>query len=1101
MLGRLFHSLIAFGVVFAAYQVYALVVTPIIEPKLARQATPVIIDDEPSRNVGGRYRKMLAAYFPQTHWALTSAPKVIKSGKLMLVLDDYQRDNRGRVDLTKCAVLMFPTEPKSPTDAPTDAVILEAPGGARLQFDENFNPTRGKIGRVTSGEFPGKITIRSGMEASGPADDLWIETRDLRMNESTIFTYEDVSFRYSGNVGRGRHMEIKLLEDEHARRGTGDAKIAGIESVEIFENVKLKLEVGKVNPLQDAVPDRVAFDSLQRGSVYRPTAFRQPTASPTAASPTLAPTEADVWADVPTQAAPRNRGAILPQAESTTASNNTPLEIACSGSLLIDLIQFTATFQKDVAVWQLNLQGQSDQLSCDRLALVFTPQGRNGPLSPEDDPDVGRTQRKALGKLEARSLIATGNPVRVDSPTRDIAVRGRRLEFQVADRRVTLSGGTAVLTRGEDRVQAPIISYQHPPEESPAAIGELWIAGPGELQVTPSDGDASRAIKATWQALPGVEYPVRLNRTNKGQPLLTLLGNPEITSGSVGRLLSKRIRLYLREVAADGDGPAIELGGSQKAKNQAKLALLPDRIDASDGVEIISPDLAGKTEQLIVWFRQRKPGQAGANKGQTSGRKLGGDSSVLASRQEQAGIPKYQLNAKRTQIEVEVFGKTAEPTLLVCDGGVTFGETPNPQLREQPLRVSGQRIRATNLHKDTVKLTVYGQAEGQPIDANARATIQARGMTLRAADVHLDQEANRMWADGAGDALVQSKRDLLGQTTGGKTNLSLRWRGGLVFDGQRITVRDNVFGEGPHDWLRCNTLVATLTKPIQFGSGAGQHRVDIAQIDCQGGVTIDHRTVDAGGQRSHERAQLKTLQVNQRSGDIVGTGPGSIRSVHLSDSGSFLSASDKPSAASTDSKLRFLRVHFQQGMSGNINNRVIRFHQRVQSVYGPVLAWEQEIPLDHPQGLPPNTAALDADLLEVYEDPLARYTNRQRPSVQPESNQRSLLGGKSFGPIELKATGNVRLEGAAEGKGLFTAQAVNAVFNQLKEQFVLEGDGRRDATIWVQRRPGEEPTKNAARKITYWQETGKVKVEGFRSFEHNASPRQPSTATRPSARR
>ena len=101
------------------------------------------------------------------------------TGSVMFVLDDYERHDDGRVDLSHFALLIFPTPRQQSATPPRDAIILEAPQGAELQFDKNFRPERGEIGSIQRGEFPGKITIRSDMHEPGPDDDLVIETTDL----------------------------------------------------------------------------------------------------------------------------------------------------------------------------------------------------------------------------------------------------------------------------------------------------------------------------------------------------------------------------------------------------------------------------------------------------------------------------------------------------------------------------------------------------------------------------------------------------------------------------------------------------------------------------------------------------------------------------------------------------------------------------------------------------------------------------------------------------------------------------------------------------------------------------------------------------------
>ncbi|MEM1305830.1 MAG: hypothetical protein AAGG46_13090, partial [Planctomycetota bacterium] len=260
MFAKFARSLIAFGVVFVAYQGYALVAPPLLEPPDANRRQPASTvtdaDWEAGSNAVRRYQQLLAHYLPTGHWALTGPIKVLESGPVLFAFEDWKRDDRGNVRLSKCAVLMFRTprgraggDNTAGPVAPRDAVVLEAPGdpttgfAAELQFGDGFDPTRGKVGKLTGGRFPGPITIRSDGPEPGVEDDLWIETRDLQLAGPLLFTPHDVRVRYGLNRGGGRRLEIKLIEEPAGSPG-GGLKIAGVESLEVFEQVRLELHGG-----------------------------------------------------------------------------------------------------------------------------------------------------------------------------------------------------------------------------------------------------------------------------------------------------------------------------------------------------------------------------------------------------------------------------------------------------------------------------------------------------------------------------------------------------------------------------------------------------------------------------------------------------------------------------------------------------------------------------------------------------------------------------------------------------------------------------------------------------------------------------------------
>ena len=122
------------------------------------------------------------------------------------------------MDIERIALLIFPTPPREGITPPQDAIILEAPQGAHLEFDD-FRPEVGRIGQITRGEFPGPIRIHSDMNDPGPEDDLLIETADVQMNTKLMYTSAPVQFRMGKNVGGGQELEIRFLADDHVKAG------------------------------------------------------------------------------------------------------------------------------------------------------------------------------------------------------------------------------------------------------------------------------------------------------------------------------------------------------------------------------------------------------------------------------------------------------------------------------------------------------------------------------------------------------------------------------------------------------------------------------------------------------------------------------------------------------------------------------------------------------------------------------------------------------------------------------------------------------------------------------------------------------------------
>ena len=95
----------------------------------------------------------------------------------------------------------------------------------------------------------------------------------------------------------------------------------------------------------------------------------------------------------------------------------------------------------------------------------------------------------------------------------------------------------------------------------------------------------------------------------------------------------------------------------------------------------------------------------------------------------------------------------------------------------------------------------------------------------------------------------------------------------------------------------------------------------------------------------------------------------------------------------------------------------------------------------------------------------------------------------------MEAKGNTHIEGLRLEGDMFMAQADRLTYSQAKDMIVLMGDGRSDAELVRQERPGAPQSRTAAQTIKYWPTTTKrVEVNGGHFGEAYISP----TPTNPS---
>jgi hypothetical protein len=1051
MLLRILRSVIALATIIVVYQAYVLVAVPLLEPPVAARRSRVVTEQDRAAadKAVTKYQRLLANYFPRDHWSQQQPPIVLMSGPALLVVNSYEPTNDGRVDISKFALLLFPTPQEEGGSAPRDAIILESPEGAELRFDENFRLERGQIGQITGGTFRGTITIRSDMKEPGPHDDLLIETSGLTLNSKLLYTPKPVRFRMGENVGSGRELEIRLLDAQDP-----SSNKMGVASLEILREVRLRVDLKTDNLL------------------------------PSELSPARSQAE-PATADL-------RRGNEEP---------SPPVDLTCTGPFHFDFVRYVASFDQNVKIRQLDPTGPGFALDANQLDIHFAPRVPPGGALPQVT-DPNRRQQAELGALAPALVVAQGEPVVVISPKLGAEARARRIQIHLDDRRVTLDGGhETALVYGPNVLKAPAIDYWHPAEDAASKIGRFRATGPGSLYYVIDEAKPDGKFRANWQT------SVELGRAN-GQPVLALDGRPEVGVSGVGGLSSDQLRLTLRELQLP----------PKEGTTKPRLELVPDLLKAAGRVEIASPQLTARTEQLVTTFEllnQPPAGAAGpANPlpGQPPG--LAGPLNPATARENPTTA--YHIETDRLRLGLVLRGRDAAPKAAVCDGNVVFREIPLVQTDKQPLEMRGAQLAATGLDSDAARIKILGaRAIGQETDAYTSATtgelqspglvqINGRGMTFLTAAVEIDQPENRLWSDGPGQARILITKDLEGRASERPYPIDLHWEEGMEFDGKRAVFRGDIRGEGPDDRLRCRRMIARLAAPIEFNSpkpGGPQSAADVAEIEFQGQVIIDHHSRDREGLASHDRMQLESLTINQQTGDVRGRGPGVIRSTRLDNPTSGLGAlggigalggrsgANPDSASAGESKLMYLRTDFDGDLSGNLHTRMISAHERVRTVVGPVDSWEQELDGSRADTLPPKSLTINCDELRANEDPMARRAAAGRDAP----------GGSQFGPIQLHAVGNVQIDARAETEARLRAKAAVATYDQFKETIVIRGEGR-PAELWIQARPGEPTHPIYTESVTYPLDTRRPTFSGFTGGEFTM-PVPPQNAARPATSR
>jgi hypothetical protein len=1031
---RLMHAALAFAVTVAAYQAYVLVVAPFVEPASAAAAAMepmTAMDLSKAPAALERYRPLLRAYFPRDHWSNAASPIIVENSQAMLVLDTvqkYEQNSAGELRVPRLAVIFFPTGYDRSGNPPRNAIVLEPSGGATLQMDQQLGEGQsiGAMGRMQYGQLLGAVTLRSDMKEQGPQDDLLIETRDLYMNEELIRTTEAVTLRLGPHHGRGRELVINFVKTEATSSDAPAPLFGKLDSLEVSREVAALIMPGNVT----------MFGTPTQGSDD-------------------------------TRAAPRRSVA------------DAPAQIDCTGPFRIDFNDYLASFSENVHVQQRHKDGVLDELNAHRLTLYFVPTREwGGDAAPAATGD----QAMSFVRFEPASIEAVGSPdksVELNAPSQGAWARGQQLYIALLQRRVTLKGddqANVQVNYRDAEIKAPMVQYDLPPRGSSRRLGLMAaLGGGGSLRAAPDPRRPGEFVDVRWTQ--------SMQMVRRGEhSVLVLDGRPKVEMPGLGTLWADQLELFLRETAT---AAAVEEPSGLPARIHV------DRITATGHVDIRSSALDGKVSKLDLRIVDAAPAPAQAGVGGPAGAGAGGQvaATSLFERNRAGAAPRtYSIEGRILEIDAVMRERRPQVAAIRVAGGVDFQELPAGATGDAPLKILADRLDVTDADTPDALIEIRGGDAANSLPAGL-AEISAQGTVLRAPKLTVNRGKNQAEINSPGEVQMLMTRDVAGQPLAQPQQLRITWRDSMKLDRDRIEFAGNVYVENADGWLKTQRLATVLTAPVQFDGAASAQAPEIAQIECWNGATAEFDQRDAAGNvTSHQHVEIESLTVNQITGAITGVGPGHVDSVHLSKgdgawallpNGMMGDAAPPPrfddlAAPAEPPRLKHLSIDFVRGVEGNIHAPTVRVFGNVRTIYGPVDSWDQRLKMT-PGGTPgPDTFWISCESLTVTESPLTR--------LQPPAADGSR---RAFGLIEIVAESRVVIEGIHPQQGAFTVRGGRATYDQAKTLFMLHEDANGPATITYQRTPGGPFEEQPAKKWSYNQTTGELRVEGFKKAQLN----------------
>jgi lipopolysaccharide export system protein LptA len=442
MFARSRRTIFSFMVVLAAFAVYRVAAVPFLEParQIKKRVAPVSPEQRLASRVAQNRLGGYARFFPEGSWERDN-PIVLESETSKLLLKEYTTLPDGHLKLNPCTLIYLPEGDAEAADSHKRVIILQAPEGAELKFDQPVDLSRGKIGRLEGGVMSGSVIIQSGPTKPEGGDDFFAVTHDVQMQDNLIFTQAEVDFRFGQSQGHGRQMRIELLPGQSNGGSNHGTNYSGVQSLQLLTEVQMHLQPSS-------------------GSMV-------PGSRNAAAAPAVSPR---------TVTFSNGPGAR------TDAGNNPPIDISCQGIFEFDLVQNMATFHKHVDVVRPHPDGPSDQINGELLTVYFAPRDQqpagskgsgNGATAKAKPANSNATH--GMPQLEPRRLVVRGNPVVARAESVGGEIRGDHLEYDILARHMTMEAADAKV-----QIESPQLSGE-------VARLEIWTrdAQPNE-QLAPT---------------------------------------------------------------------------------------------------------------------------------------------------------------------------------------------------------------------------------------------------------------------------------------------------------------------------------------------------------------------------------------------------------------------------------------------------------------------------------------------------------------------------------------------------------------------------------------------------------------------------------------
>lgn len=987
------------------------------------------------------------ALFPEDAWQVAT-PQVLQ-GKRGIVLLSQSWVQEGPKTLRLQPLTMILPQGNDHSESPgaaQDVLVVSAERGAVIHLEEEFDPSS-STPSVERGQLSGLIEVTRRIQGK-PNEHPWsLRTSDLSLDRSRVFTQQEVIIEWPEGIIVGRDMKLTLQGDLLGSNGkAADTSPWGpLRTLELYH----------LDRIETALP---------AGGLWKDTQL--------------------------TAAAGQAAVSTLPA----------HMKLSCGGRFTFDFSQSRATFAGGVQLIHQLAGLAADEFSSQEVTLLIEPPGdsHSTPLrSALTSDSPGKLGGIQIRQIEARGIDSLQNfvgerKVEFKAPTIDAYASAKRLRIDVRESRIELDGklahagatqSTAWLKYGGYEFAAPRIDYDadgnlSTAPLSPDHLGYLIASGAGELRMPASSGTGQTLVR--WQDALEMR-PTEI----AGQQWVGLFGNVLVESPLHGYMATDKLEVWLRKNNAATSSPPTPNAPTPNA-SVLNAKFLPERMHATGKTTLSTQEVNAQVEEglsLAMNFVHpvdpNAPAPDSLAMSDSAGRPmyqwLGAPPATEASAAPGAlaatGLPSAGRAPPKEVSRVAVKGRSLNSTVIV-----THSDSWIDNLTVTgPLNVSGAangpNMPGWNVVGDELQMATNaaGQADMQISGTPARITL-AEG-SLEGPLIRFDQRNNLIWMDQPGEFTIPTSALAATQSSPQPSSQSpmnggldwfepphCTWQGRMLFDGRVVRIEGDIrfdgavaMGQDQFWWIngQSEVLQLELTEAVLLdnlkGTTAQPLKVTVSQNVNILASQLDHR----GTKKSRQQLQLPSLTFDIRSHEIIGLGPGSIRSWHITQGSIGQMASSSASRAAEN--LQGAHLTFRESMRGFLDRSELYFQGKVELAAGPLTTWEDAIDLARMQRLGMNQIHLDCDLLKVYD-------------TSGLSSTASLALGqdRASKAWEFQAKGNVHFAGKAES-GDYQGEGAEVTYVQAKELLTLFGEPRRPARIIkTPSNPAAEGTINAS---------------------------------------